>query len=169
MGRLVKTIPIEEPGEPYRKELYKIYSSIVESEIDDNKKRNLLTYVFAWENWSWRVVGISLNALKRLQVNKFSSSKGIRRGHIIDRAKTYEILVSKKVDYEEWWQTFWDNDKTELVTNEENEDKEKKSKIIKIDTNLGYFVSDGLVGFKFRKTVEGEYCKKIWEKHVREF
>ena len=128
MGRLVKTIPIKEPGEPYRKELYKIYSSIVESEIDDNKKRNLLTYVFAWENWSWRVVGISLNALKRLQVNKFSSSKGIRRGHIIDRAKTYEILVSKKVDYEEWWQTFWDNDKTELVTNEENEDKEKNLK-----------------------------------------
>lgn len=164
MVRLVKLYPIEEPDENYRKELYKIYNSIVESKLEIKKKRNLLTYLFAWENWSWRVVGISVKALEEIQKNKFASNKGVRRGHIKDRAKTYDLLTSKAFEYEEWWKTFWDNDKTELVTKEENNNPTIKSEIIKVDISKGYFVSDGLVGFKFRKTAEGEYCKKIWEK-----
>ena len=164
MVRLVKLYPIEEPDENYRKELYKIYNSIVESKLEIKKKRNLLTYLFAWENWSWRVVGISVKALEEIQKNKFASNKGVRRGHIKDRAKTYDLLTSKAFEYEEWWKTFWDNDKTELVTKEENNNPEIKSEIIKVDISKGYFVSDGLVGFKFRKTAEGEYWKTIWEK-----
>ena len=164
MVRLVKLYPIKEPDENYRKELYKIYNSIVESKLEIKKKRNLLTYLFAWENWSWRVVGISVKALEEIQKNKFASNKGIRRGHINDRAKTYDLLTSKAFEYEEWWKTFWDNDKTKLVTKEENNNPEIKSEIIKVDISKGYFVSDGLVGFKFRKTAEGEYCRTIWKK-----
>ncbi len=158
----VKLYPIKEPDENYRKELYNIYNSIVTSSLEEKKKRNLLTYLFAWENWLWRVVGISINALKKIKKNQFSSNKGIRRGHINDRAKTYNLLTSKAFEIEEWWRIFWDNDKTELVTKEENDNKEIKSEIIKVDSSKGYFVSDGLVGFKFRKTAEGEYCKTIW-------
>ena len=73
MVRLVKLYPIKEPDENYRKELYKIYNSIVESKLEIKKKRNLLTYLFAWENWSWRVVGISVKALEEIQKNKITN------------------------------------------------------------------------------------------------
>ena len=49
------------------------------------------------------------------------------------------------------------------MTKEENGKTQTKSEIIKIDGSKGYFVSDSLVGFKFRKTAEGEYCREIWK------
>ena len=167
MSKRAKLVPIEEPEEHYRRELYKIYKSILDTSLNVKKKRNLLTYLFAWENWSWRVVGISVNALQKIKDNDFVSNQGIVRGHINDRSKTYDLLTSKTVEYEEWWKTFWDNDATELVTKEENGKKQTKSKIVEIDVSKGYFVSNGLVGFKFRKTAEGEYCRDIWKQKFK--
>ena len=49
---------VSEPNEETKKEIYKLYKAIYKSNLED-KKTKLLTYIFAWYPWSWRVVGIS--------------------------------------------------------------------------------------------------------------
>ena len=53
-----KSPTVKEPNEKEKKEIYKLYETIYHSNLKD-KKTKLLTYIFAWYPWSWRVIGIS--------------------------------------------------------------------------------------------------------------
>jgi hypothetical protein len=162
----VKITPIIEPDISYRTELYEIYKSVFKSTLlTKEKKEGIIDAIFCWETWSWSVVGISFNALKIIKENDFRGKpKGLVRGHIIDRAITRQSLLERLFERDEWWQKFWGNDETELVTREEN-DTGKKSTIISFDCSEGLFANDGKVGFKFRKTIEGERCRTLWEEN----
>ena len=86
------------------------------------------------------------------------------RGHVVDRVTTRRNLLKNILNREEWWKKFWKNDKTEIVTREEN-NTGQKSTIIEIDYSKGYFANAGKVGFKFRKTIEGEMCRELWDEN----
>lgn len=61
--------------------LYDLYVHIRKSGLDRTKQSNLIRQLTAGEEWSWRVEGISIAALKRFKENKFEDSKGICRDH----------------------------------------------------------------------------------------
>ena len=52
------SLTVKEPNKKEKKEIYKLYETIYHSNLKD-KKTKLLTYIFAWYLWSWRVIGIS--------------------------------------------------------------------------------------------------------------
>ena len=65
------------------------------------------------------------------------------------------------MEYEKWWEWYWDNDKTIIVLGDERDKKNTiRSKIIDIDWKLGYFVMAKKVGFTFSVKKEGEFLKK---------
>ena len=165
-----KLTPNSQPTEEYKKKLFGLYSAILKSDVDEKKKKNLLTYLFAWEDWSWRIDGISFGSLKCLKEKDFyPKPKGLVRHHYKqDRAKTYQIMLDKTLDFESWWKTFWNNDCTWLITTEEHKNinsmtsSDIKKNIINIDWTEGYFKGGGLVGFKYRKSIEAQYVKKLY-------
>ena len=65
----VKKTPNSEPTEGQKKQLYNLYKAIYHSKLD-NKRNKLMTYLFAWEDWSWRIEGISKGALQILKDKK---------------------------------------------------------------------------------------------------
>ena len=166
-------IPNSEPQISHRKVLYKLYEAIYDCEIE-NKRKNLLTYLFAWEDWSWRIEGISKNALILLKEKDFfPKPKGLVRHHFKqNRSKTYEQMLQKKYNLDEWWNLFWENDSTWLITEEEHKNVNKfnydlKNKIEKINWADGYFKGGGLVGFKYRKSVEAKMVELLYESKVK--
>ena len=74
MKKVVKSLNTLEPNESLKKELYKIYTEIFKSTIlSENKKIKVLNTLFAYEPWSWRVVGISKRAIRTFVRNKLPS------------------------------------------------------------------------------------------------
>ena len=160
-----KLIPISEPSSEMRNELYKVYESVFNSKLSQSKKEGLIDAIFMWETWSWRVRGISYDALRVIKDHDFRPKpKGLVRGHVVDRVTTRRNLLKNILNREEWWKKFWKNDKTEIVTREEN-NTGQKSTIIEIDYSKGYFANAGKEGFKFRKTIEGEMCRELWDEN----
>ena len=74
---------IEEPNKNYRKLMYDLYLNVYESPFILNKKRNLMTEILGRENWSWRVVGISRNAVTEIITGNYKKdvTKKLERDH----------------------------------------------------------------------------------------
>jgi len=98
----------------------------------DDVKRNLIEVLCKQKNNLWEVIGVTQNALKIFKKYNFErvSGMGINRSHIIDRNKTYQIMLERNLCYEEWKEILIDNDRTILATSKENI-KNKFSKIYK--------------------------------------
>jgi len=163
----VKKTPNSEPTEGQKKQLYNLYKAIYHSKLD-NKRNKLMTYLFAWEDWSWRIEGISKGALQILKEKKFyPKPKGllVRHHHKQNRATTYEEMLKKEMSFEHWWSYFWENDVTYLITKTEHDDinsiKLLDKDIVKINWTDGYFKGGGLVGFKYLKSIEAVYVKQL--------
>lgn len=111
----------------------------------------MLTYLFSIEPNNWRVVGISIEAIKVFQQNGFQrrSKMGINRSHIKRRFDTYKEIMVKDANrefnnYDEWWTFYFENDKTVIQTSSENMRKSGHSKIIEINNpNWSLFKSKG--------------------------
>ena len=157
-----------EPNESLKKELYKIYTEIFKSTIlSENKKIKVLNTLFAYEPWSWRVVGISKLAIRTFVKNKFIFKSGIfQRDHSYQgRDTTIREMLKKHMPFEKWWPWFWDNDKTVIVTKGEHRTQEYiyrfKKEIIEIDWREGYFKCQKTVGFHYTKKKEGIFIKVL--------
>ena len=108
---------IQEPSENIRKQIYQFYCKIYDSSFDIQKKKNLLTSIAGWEKWSWRVVGITANAVGRIideDGHARVKSELVRDHFFQGRSKTYENMLKKKLDYENYWKEFWENDSYDL-------------------------------------------------------
>jgi len=66
----------EPPNDQVKNELYNIYGSILKSSVSLNKKEKMLNSIFGFEPWSWRVVGISKEAIKEFKDNNFNYKSG---------------------------------------------------------------------------------------------
>ena len=162
--------PIKEPTLKRKKEIYRLYEVIRETEFELTKKRTLLSSSFAYEPWGWRVVGISKNAIIEIANNDFKKPSGkLCRDHSVPRNVTYnEMLETPKImPFKKWWELFWRNDETVLMTNDEHKlvGKTKLSKQYPLDWERGYFQNNILIGWKHRKTIEGEFVKDLCKKH----
>ena len=156
----------KEPSESRKKEIYKLYEHIFKSSFDDRKKEVLLTTAFGNEKWSWRVVGISYKALVEFEENKYKyKTRTFNRDHFYQRRiDTFRKMLKNLMPYEQWWQWFWENDETIIVTikqHNQNYLMAENLDIIPIDWRLGYFTCNPIAGFSFTKSREGNYLYQL--------
>lgn len=150
------------PTEQTKREIYAFYKLIFTSNFTFSKKVTLMTQALGMEEWSWRVVGISENAVIEIANNNFNRpTNKLERDHQASRADTCRLIFGEtEYSFDDWWSLVWDNDKTLLVTKEEHK-KKSFSKIYEIDFALGYFRDAGKISYKFTKAREGEFIKKL--------
>ena len=124
--KIIKTPPqgvnMLAPSEELKGALYQLYIAVFKSSISENHKQKILTSILAYEPWSWRVVGISKNALKAFADYNFRyRTRAFQRDHHFqNRIITFRKMLKNRMLYEEWWAWFWENDRTLLVTNTEH-------------------------------------------------
>lgn len=166
--RLSKHKVYVEPTQQKKEELYKLYELIFDSSFTLTKKRSVLTNVLGCETWSWRVVGITEEAIKAIARNNFNKpSKVLARDHTLSRKDTYNRTFAEKMNFDEWWEWIWDNDKTILMTNEEHNliHSKQPTKVYAIEPKLSLFVDSGLIGWYQTRAREGEFVRSLCEKH----
>ena len=160
--------PIIEPTREIKEEIYKLYTSVFNSELKD-KRIKLMTYIFAWYPWSWRVVGISKGAVDRISLEGYYPlPKKLQRDHFLQsRNDTYKIMLegAHKMPFTEWWTLFWENDPTIIMTKDEHDTGRGSIKCHKLDWTDGYFAGNSLIGFKFRKKTEAAYIQYLNEEN----
>ena len=105
-------------------EAFKYYKEICTWNMSLAAKRKILSNILedAYSD-HWRVIGITQEALNVFETHGFKkvSRMGINRGHIYDRKDTLTSLIQIPFqDVEEWWNFFYDRDKTILMTSTEN-------------------------------------------------
>lgn len=76
--------------------LYHDFLLISKMKVSEKTKIRILTELFGETENPWRVIGITINALKIFKDNDFNriSGMGINRAHIKDRKITYTKMVS---------------------------------------------------------------------------
>lgn len=155
-----------EPSIDIKRAIYEIYKLIYASPFTMLKKRSLMTAALGMEEWSWRVVGISKEAVIAIARNGFKKpSRALARDHRITRAQTYSLIFGDRLyDFDEWWCLVWENDKTTLITNEEHH-ANQIGEVFSIDLSLGLFRDAGMVGWKHSVKLEGQFVKNLIEKH----
>lgn len=143
--------------------LYELYVCIRKSNFPRWKQYNLLRSLLVGEEWSWRVVGISENALTMFAGNGFNKpTNGIERHHhpqpFADTAKPMlkgNVIMPKN----EWCDRIIDNEEVHLVTKKEHNAK-AISRIIPIDFEEGLFRNKRMVGYHYRQE-EKEFLRKL--------
>lgn len=158
----------KEPNDEEKKALYKFYEIIFDSHFSLSKKRSLITAVLSYETWSWRVVGITEEAIKVIARNNFKKpSKALARDHSVPRVETYNRVFEAKMNFDDWWRWIWEHDKTTLMTNKEHQSIKTKppSLIYPINPSDNYFIGGLLIGWHQTKSREGAFIKDLCEKH----
>ena len=154
----------------YEKELYDVYLAVFKMQHEPLQRRVLImTNLMGGKPWSWRVVGITREALQRYsdQGFKYKAGSSINRSHITSRRDMYSAMLERPapMPIDEWWAYFWKHDKTIIATGSENNSKKQMSDIFKIDPEIGLFQSNQVAGFKLSRKKEGVYLRALYEKH----
>jgi len=94
----------------------------------------------------WRVVGITPKALELYRLNSFQTSKGLVRGHLNMRIKTFELFFSKDelLRSSEFWKLFKKYDPVILMTKEENKSHDTPSYIKISNPKANFFTNSGI-------------------------
>lgn len=166
---LARELPLhkvyKEPTEADKRRLYEFYELLFDSHFTLSKKRSVITAVLGYETWSWRVVGISEEAIKAIASNNFNKPSGkLARGHTLARVITYNKIFNEKMEFEDWWDWIWENDKTILVTNEQNRTM-PISKIYPLNPADSYFVDAEVAGWHQTQRREGALIRQLCEQH----
>lgn len=160
-----KSKEYREPSDEEKELIYRIYELIYSSHFTLPKKRSLMTAALGFETWSWRVVGITEEAIKAIARNNFNKpNKTLARDHMQPRSETYTKIFKEKMSLQTWWNWVWEHDKTILMTNEEHH-TQKISKIYDLDPAWGYFVDEETAGWYQTKGREGAFVKELCEKY----
>ena len=160
-------IKIKEPSEIDKKEMYRLYSEVFKTHFPITNKDHIMTSILGRQEWTWRVVGITEEAIKTIIGDNYKSDtkRKLQRDHYYqDRNETYKQIFEKFHPYEDWWNKVWDNDRTILMTKSEHSLK-KKIKIYDLDWKLGLFRANG-IGFKYAQGREGFYIKENYSLKV---
>ena len=124
------------------------------------------TAIMGIEDYGWRVVGITREALDLLATADFNKNKLPRqlcRGHIIDRIKTTRLLFEREepMDREEFFEAFLNADRTVIMLNKQNDHAKPFPDYIKIDNpDATLFPNGSLMSWKHRKK-EREYLRQL--------
>lgn len=124
------------------------------------------TAIMGIEDYGWRVVGITREALDLLATVDFNKNKLPRqlcRGHIIDRIETTRSLFEREapMGLEEFFKVFLHNDRTVIMLNKQNDHTKSLPDYIKIDNpDAALFPNGSLMSWKHRKK-EREYLRQL--------
>lgn len=155
-----------------RKALYGLYIALFDAkqtcpdDFRDGHLTKIVTAIMGIENYGWRVIGITREALDLLATKDFNKNKLPRqlcRGHKKDRIKTTRDLFirEKPMKLDEFYKVFLRNDQTVIMLNEQNNHTKPFPKFIKIDNPKAELFSNGsLIGWKHRKN-EREYLRQL--------
>lgn len=94
----------------------------------------------------WRVVGITSDALNQYQKNNYKRTKGLVRGHIHMRIKTFDIFfnIDKELSKSEFWKLFHKYDPVIIMTAEENKSHEIPKYIKITNPKSEFFTNSGI-------------------------
>ncbi len=160
-------------GHALRKALYGLYIALFKAkqacpdDFRDGHLTTILTSIMGIENYGWRVIGITREALEKLATEDFNKNKLPRqlcRGHRKDRIKTTRKLFKpeKPMKLDEFYKVFLRNDQTVIMLNEQNNHSTPFPKFIKIDNpNAELFPNGSLIGWMHRKK-EREYLRQLY-------
>lgn len=154
-----------EPTEAEKAKLYELYLQVFNSNFSLSKKRSVITAVLGYEVWSWRVTGISHNALLAIKFNNYRYPKNtLVRDHNPPRSVTYKKTFGEMpLDFHDWWNTVWNGDATTLITHGEHNKPCTLSKIYPVDVNQGLFMDKEVAGFYYTMAREGAFVQHICE------
>lgn len=165
-----RPIPVTRPSEEYKRAAYEIYKAIFEQRnVLGHNRVPLMTNLFGRQRWSWRVTAISTGALQTIKDNEFRHAQALQRDHFIQkRDTTFKSMLpddGAMFTQDELWSYFWKNDATILMTKEEHyKTPDEDIELIKLDWKDGYFACKKLVGFDFRKTIEGALLRDVLDR-----
>ncbi len=131
----------------------------------------ILSSIEGSHNNPWRIVGITKNCLIRFKENdfKYKAGLGINRSHFEHRKDTHKELMEGDLldrDGDDWFNFWWERDKTYLATSSENmRDNVDPEDIIPIDAP-GLFKASGF-GWRHSKQ-EQEYLKNLYERVMKD-
>lgn len=90
----------------------------------------MLTSLMGSRPWSWRVIGITPEALAIFAANKFKRVAGlVQRGHCNDRASTAKLMFLDRdtpLSNTEFFKVFLTRDQTVLMTKEQNKHRREE-------------------------------------------
>lgn len=135
-------------------QIYDVYLALFKLNISVQRKCSIMTSLFGGDDWSWRVIGITLGAISLLEKNGYKYLKGsVCRAHIISRLTTAKLVYERTdpISIDELFQIYWANDKTVISTKQENGNRVNLPLAIPIDYSLNHFPSGAVVGWKHRK------------------
>jgi len=118
------------------------------------------------EDYGWRVVGITREALDLLATVDFKKNKLPRqlcRGHVIDRIVTTQLMFDRDapLGLEEFFKDFLQNDLTVIMLNKQNDHTKPFPDYVKIDNpNAELFPNGSLMSWKHRKK-EREFLRQL--------
>lgn len=153
-----------EPTADEKRSMYEMYKLIHGSHFSPAKKRSVMTAVLGYESWSWRVVGITEEAIKAIARNDFKKpSHVLARDHNPPRSNTYAKIFSgtEPMPFADWWAAFWENDKTILMTNDEHRREILISRVFELDPKDGYFIDAEVAGWHQTKAHEGALIERL--------
>lgn len=147
-------------------ELYNFYLEIKQANLPDWKKHRLMTALLGGEIISWRVVGITHEALQSMAKNDFKKIPGdkINRSHITSRNKIFGYMLSNNLTKDEWHSYWIKNDRTIISTSSENQ-KDIFSEIFYFDNSGELFQSKKIANWRHRK-VERDFLRSIYMEKI---
>ena len=148
------------------KEFYHDYKLICKMKVPLKSKAEMLTILFKNYEKSWRVIGITKEALKRFKEYNFKKTKGskINRSHINGRQDTFEVMMNTNFEsIDKWWDFYYENDKTIFSLSSENA-KVGEQIFISIDNELGLFKRSGYTWS--HNKAERDYLESLYECHI---
>ena len=162
-------------------ELRKALHSIYAAQFDTLKKfpkaftkadaTRMLTGLMGSQSWSWRVIGITSDALDVFSKNEFKRPTGqIQRGRRDNRASTVRALFFERAEpmpLDEFFEFFLKREETVLMTKRENQHRQGKEfpDFIPIDAHHALFPCGTLVGWKHRKA-EVDFLRELHAKQL---
>ncbi len=146
----------------HEQEFYDTYSFFFDLPFDSQKKHRLFHGLIAGEPWAWQVIGITEEALKKLEDNDFKYTSGqICRAHFVERTETSKKIFTKKIPREEFFEYYLRMDKTVISLKPENRSNSPPpSQFIPIDPELKLFTST-MTGFRYG-TKERKHLKELY-------
>lgn len=148
-----------------KNDLHEAYLMICKMKFSTSRRVRILSEMMGEAPEHWRVVGITKEALELFSQHDFKkvSRMGINRSHLVDRHKTYTDLIDNpRADVDEWWDFYYERDKTILSTSSENM-KNEFSDIIYFD-EPELFNSSGFAWRHSKK--ESSFLLKLFEENT---
>lgn len=147
--------------------IYAVYIATFELSYDIQRKNTLLTALMGGADWSWRVVGITVDALELFAANNFKMPE-VRRAHKIARIDTARSVfeIPTPLSSDAFFELFWLNDETVIATKPENKKNAVLSEVIPISFDEGLFRCNKKVGFRYRQKKEGMFLRALHFLHV---